>query len=305
MPRLPLTRRSAFTLIELLVVIAIIGILIGLLLPAVQKVREAASKMSCSNNLHQMGLAVHMYDGTNNKIPTGWVTKQSALATDPVNKPIAGWSWCTLLLPYMENGNLYTAQNPRVLLPLGPGNLNPILDTTTQVKLKVYRCPSDSGPDTNSLMNGYGRSNYVCNREVFGPDANNDPTSFTIAGIPDGASNTILIGERDSLNNVAAAIVRAGSTSASFEGRPGFGINKANPNPNSTADCSRLHFNSLHTGGVNFLFGDGSVKFVRDSVESSQASDGCAFPAASGPLNNMVFQNLIHPNDKFPILGEY
>jgi len=298
MPRLPLTRRSAFTLIELLVVIAIIGILIGLLLPAVQKVREAASKMSCSNNLHQLGIAVHLYDGTNNKLPPGWVVKNVGPAPSP------GWSWSVLLLPYLDQGNLYSTIGPDLVTPgVAPAsNVNPY----TKTKVKVYRCPSDIGQDTNSNFGDYARSNYVCNREVFGPD-NSAPLPqllmFSPSSIPDGASNTILIGERDSANNVAAAAFVNSGNFASFEGRPGTGINKVNTV--GASDCTATQFNSLHIGGANFLFGDGSVKFVRDTIENNPAASGCDFPALFSAAPGFVFQNLMHPNDKNPIVVDY
>src|ERR671935_290005 len=99
-------QRSAFTLIELLVVIAIIAVLIGLLLPAVQKVREAASRMSCANNLKQLGLAFHTYvDGSNGFFPFPGLPSDVALNTDP-NWPKSAHAWATRLLPYIEQENL-------------------------------------------------------------------------------------------------------------------------------------------------------------------------------------------------------
>jgi prepilin-type N-terminal cleavage/methylation domain-containing protein/prepilin-type processing-associated H-X9-DG protein len=121
-------RRTGFTLIELLVVIAIIGILIGLLLPAVQKVREAASRMQCQNNLKQIGLAVHNYNDANGVLPPSWLHTYNADG--------ANWSWMAMILPYIEQNNLYVAGN----IPYSTFNQVPNVIATP---IKLYVCPSD------------------------------------------------------------------------------------------------------------------------------------------------------------------
>src|SRR5579884_3726482 len=129
-----LARRAGFTLIELLVVIAIIAVLIGLLLPAVQKVREAASRANCQNNLHQIGLALHNYHDTQGSFPSGYRCPQPQANVDYT---APGWGWAAQLLPFIEQGNL--AQQINFALPVeDPSNL-----AVRMMPIKLYICPSD------------------------------------------------------------------------------------------------------------------------------------------------------------------
>jgi prepilin-type N-terminal cleavage/methylation domain-containing protein/prepilin-type processing-associated H-X9-DG protein len=131
-------RRSGFTLIELLVVIAIIAVLIGLLLPAVQKVREAASRMSCQSNLKQLGVAVHNYHDTNNSFPPAWDYEPPK----PPQRPTGvSHAWGTYLLPSLEQGNLYKNYDFDKLLYNDPNS------SVIQTPLKVFQCPSTPNPN--------------------------------------------------------------------------------------------------------------------------------------------------------------
>src|SRR5262245_37310194 len=265
--------RPAFTLIELLVVIAIIAILIGLLLPAVQKVREAAARLKCQNNLKQMGLACHNYHDVNGMLPPA--TAASG------NK----WGWGTFILPYIEQSNLYS-----LLGSPGPKTTTdmpvPTATNGLQAKIPTYLCPSDPNENDPNMFYpvssvGYGKSNYVAMVGVMdGAGSGRDKTK--IQGIPDGSSNTLLVGERDSQKLMAA--IWAGRTTHTGGVNAAAAIWKPNtpwaggysPKPtaccgNETTNnwpgeipgrdpCLRLGISSGHTGGVNFAFCDGSVR---------------------------------------------
>lgn len=299
------TGRRGFTLIELLVVIAIIAILIGLLLPAVQKVRESANRTKCQNNLKNLALGMHLYQDTHKKLPTGWLT-----SIDGTIAPNPGWTWATLIMPYIEQGNLYSQLGvpapQNVSATSGPQTA--ALVTLCSTRIALYRCPSDILPDLNTAPSwavDFATSNYVCNREVLGPgrtNGSNVPDALSLDTIRDGASNTILLGERDGIFNVGAMYVRSTTTTASFEGRPGYGINpRPNPITNppfNTGNNERLAYSSGHTGGAQFAMGDGRVIFLTESIDADATDTHVNFPALN---TNFTLQKLQHPNDRRPV----
>jgi prepilin-type N-terminal cleavage/methylation domain-containing protein/prepilin-type processing-associated H-X9-DG protein len=221
------SRRGGFTLIELLVVIAIIGILVGILLPAVQMVREAANRVSCTNNLKQIGVALHNYHDTYKHFPPGYIDGNTNPVSTPDNDVGPGWAWATFLLPFMEQQNAFHQISLKV--PVGTGS-NTAISLQT---FKFYQCPSDPLQDpfpvfdstfTNPIVT-LAHANYVgCNgwEECFwnaggannplGNDGLSGPpgrlgdgmfyrnSKLTIADIVDGLSNTIAVGERSMMH---------------------------------------------------------------------------------------------------------
>jgi prepilin-type N-terminal cleavage/methylation domain-containing protein/prepilin-type processing-associated H-X9-DG protein len=277
--------RGAFTLIELLVVIAIIAILIGLLLPAVQKVREAASRAQCQNNLKQLGLATHGYHDVNRMFPYATLDIQPGETTSTY---VTGQ---ILILPYVEQDTVAKRWDPRLprnstLDPDGDGYTNAMLQT---MRIPTFVCPTmnePSGPlpenraycsylfsaGTPDVSLFHYASYYGLPEPVFDgaiiPVKNTGVggrPSTRIASITDGTSNTILAGETDFKPQGVPSTSMGGVWSYGYIGYSwGTTYNPFNVHNNTGTTYGA--FRSEHTGGGNFVMADGSVRFISNTI---------------------------------------
>jgi len=289
-PKLIQQKKSAFTLVELLVVIAIIGVLVALLLPAIQAAREAARRTQCANHLRQLTLAALQFEDVNKKLPPGAVWSSSGTAKGSVY---------LYLLPYLENSALYNAVDLTKASIEGstlPGSATPIAATV----IPTFVCPSD--PHPKHYFGNLAAHNYAASRgptDVFNNPAAScpnpwqslsqapldDPRNFAgpftrlgtpvrLAEVTDGLSNTIFLGEvrpkcsEHARNGWAATNDGNGFCSTLIP------INYDSCNDNATNACNRsnnwsteLGFRSLHPAGAQFAMGDGGVRFVGQTID--------------------------------------
>lgn len=326
--------RSAFTLVEMLVVIAIIGVLIALLLPAVQAAREAARRTQCKNRLKQIGLAMHSYHDAHQVFPPGYISRPGYTSVSPNEEE---WGWAVFLLPYMERKPLYgeMSVNDRRLVemllatavaPFPPPRI------LVQTPIADFRCPSDRTeellPARMRRFDGIGAgtgfepatSNYVGVSGLWnraGALKNNGVlygnSSVSIRDVSgDGTSRTFLVGERHGRCGAAAWCGPRNPFGVSDRGVYfvlGRVSVKLNHPDDVTSDGCRVGFSSEHAGGGNFLFCDGSVHFIRDNIGFSNAGIDVHDPTLT--LDRMwarslgLYQLLGIIDDDIPIREEF
>jgi prepilin-type N-terminal cleavage/methylation domain-containing protein len=269
MVKLLFRRWRGFTLIELLVVIAIIAILIGLLLPAVQKVREAAARAQCQNNLKQIALAVHDYESANSNIPAMY------LGAGYTTSGMQGTLFFAIL-PYIEQDNVYKlaqdayGYNPNSYAPsVAAGAPNAPAAQT----IKTYLDPADNtNQPVQVWTNGWACGNYVANFLVFSNNGLSPAAKGTIQGIQDGSSNTILFTEKKGRCSGYANLWAHGAWD--YNWMPAYANVTQGPASKfqvlpTDAQCDHFRPVSSHSGGILVALGDGSVRFVSDGISGT------------------------------------
>jgi prepilin-type N-terminal cleavage/methylation domain-containing protein len=299
------SRRPGFTLIELLVVIAIIAVLIALLVPAVQKVRESAASLQCKNNLKQIGIALHSFYGRMKYYPPGYADKNPDPTSDATFDQGPGWGWASFLLNDLDQGPIFSQINFNQNV-----GVNPVCHTF----LPVFRCPSDQqlptfavfdtgNPPSPAALAVLAQGNYTAVNGIKETDpypGNNTGaflrnSYFKVSDITDGLSNTLFIGEHNMGHSRTtwAGSVKGGSVPALKDPDPigteamaqalvlNHGHRTHLPNDPLVTDPDVFH--SLHPSGIHFLLGDGSVRLIAPSI------------------NGIVYENLLSRNDGNPI----
>ena len=296
-----MSRRTGFTLVELLVVIAIIGILVALLLPAVQAAREAARRIQCANNLKQLGLALHNYESANGVLPWG-----STYTT--TNKTV---TWATMILPMIERQNHYDsfdfdvdirhANNAKAVTTFVPTFVCPS-DPAAKKGVLPARCQCCPGSPETSMALWYpgsagpvydgqclfcesrtpGPNNYCCQGTSYGNNGGGPgmfhrwPTPVPFATVRDGLTNTIMLGEtlpEQTIHNMAFCANMPLSktnmplnTMTAPSDMPVVGASDSQ-NHNANPHTRTIGFKSLHPGGALFCMGDASVHFFAESID--------------------------------------
>ncbi len=318
--------QRGFTLIELLVVIAIIAILVALLLPAVQQAREAARRTQCKSHLKQIGIALHNYHDVSRSFPPFFISRTgNPSRIGDVDK---GANWLVFLLPYVDQAPLYNTWNFDI-----PANQNP----GRSAELSIYKCPTDpqsDGVHCSYAGGGWARGNYGMN--VSPCDHGVGSATNTLGGIGganyvvrmrdiiDGTSSTVAVDElraglndRDLRGSWAMPGLSAG-TAAMFNDASA--PNSREPNSDDMENClvsgfagnasqgmgcfdstntGQMTARSLHTGGLQLLMVDGSVRFVSENIDFKRNTTGC------GSVQDRGVWQAIHTRNGSEVVGEW
>jgi prepilin-type N-terminal cleavage/methylation domain-containing protein/prepilin-type processing-associated H-X9-DG protein len=260
-------RRPGFTLIELLVVISVIGILIALLLPAVQSAREAARRSTCQNHLRQLALGLHNYHDQHRCLPPG------AIIRGPSQSTLSGWGWAAMLLPQLEQSALYrTCDFSR---PTATGTNRPLIQST----LAIMRCPSDIAPDViDCEITGYPDVKVAAGNYVASDALLSGLSCVRFGEVTDGLSRTLMLGERNTHPPIDGTLPYtsswcgyiAESTTYVFASRPYISV--TGERPINRSGSSPISFSSRHPGGAHFARADGSVAFIGDTIDADVLS---------------------------------
>jgi len=291
-------QKSGFTLVELLVVIAIIGVLIALLLPAVQQAREAARRMQCINQMKQLTLATHNYHDTMGTLPSGWVAPDDLTNFSKGNY----WGWGALILPFIEQGALYdqidfTWQWDGSSAPTNPNN-----GIAKTFPCEAFLCPSDPlGPfnpnifsnATSNYIGSFGNKQTTTSAHSYTDDNRGvfwENSKMRFRDITDGTTNTIMFGERH--GQPGKLIQMPAGLWMGPSGTRFYAVIARGPTPGANQalfaiNAGRSNFalgESLHPGGSNFAFCDGSARFIGESLNLDvysyliQKDDGQVIP---------------------------
>lgn len=256
-------RATGFTLIELLVAMAIIGVLVALLMPAVQSARASARRIMCQNQLRQLGLALHMYHDSHACFPPGSYVMGPSL---PIQ---SGWGWGAMILPSVEQGALYQQINFSQGTAVG-GNLA-VIGTS----IPFWRCASDFGLERIQAVPldhppfELASGNYCGSEGILG-----NMSHVRIAEIIDGTSQTLMLGERLVQPGVNGGLPFTSAWCGQVAFQDGYEyrsvphLQPSRFHPINGSDTDPLCFGSRHPGGANFVLGDGSTRFLNDSIDS-------------------------------------
>ncbi|AMV20064.1 DUF1559 domain-containing protein [Planctomyces sp. SH-PL14] len=305
--------RPGFTLIELLVVIAIIAVLVAILLPAVQQAREAARRSQCGNNLKQLGIAVNSYYETHSRFPPYGVRGGGGNQDQD-----RCWSWASMILPQLDQGALFNKLQvgQTNLIPATMSNVNDYSTATEgtpekllQTRLAVYLCPSANGDPVNKYQKNAGTMMYGFNNQITQTQTSNIFPSLRLSDVVDGASNTLLIGEKALMSQPFPSIGAAWGVGRYCGARLGIVAAQCPMNTpfdgthDAATNCfieldpaglvSRASLSSPHPGGAHMLLCDGAVRFVSEDIDANPLTG-----STNGPGGDYTYQNLFNLNDK-------